>query len=351
MIGVAGDHGAAPVAVRTVVLTGRPIGIRPSGERQRELLDIRLCVGGHEGPGGRRQYRRAIRIQHVGADGKQLHEFARIVFVGVRTRSGLDVVGHVQIVAHGRIKGDVFHELAIVIEGVAGEHVQVRHIKIRLPDFIAGNHPNLVQGKHHALPQLVRAGLRVQGVLEKYREQHMNVVHSQRGNRVINIRRRRLKLRHQKILHAARFHGDKLRIVGTKRALFEEAHSRSLVHDGDGHGCGRGWGAIGHGIDDRQINNDRCWRVSRCRQVRGIDKRGRKPRCGQENLRATNEFAANHADAKGCVGNQRGRKDKTDQRDRIRERHFGGLIRTGVSGACCGNEDLVLRRNLSWRSI
>ncbi len=161
MVGVAGDHGAAPVAVRTVVLTGRPIGIRPSGERQRKLLDIGLCVRGNEGPGGRRQYRRAVRIQHVRADGKQLHKLARIVLVGMRAGSGLDVVGHVQIVAHGRIKGDVFHELAIVAERVASEHAQVRHIKVRLPDFIAGYHPNLVQGKHHALPQLVRAGLRV----------------------------------------------------------------------------------------------------------------------------------------------------------------------------------------------
>ena len=76
--------------------------------------------------------------------------------------SGLDVVGHVQIIAHGRIERDVFHELAIITKRVAGEHAQVRHIKIGLPYLVAGNHPNLVQGKHHALPQLVRASLRVQ---------------------------------------------------------------------------------------------------------------------------------------------------------------------------------------------
>jgi len=43
------------------------------------------------------------------------------------------------------------------------------------------------QGKHHALPQLVRTSLCVQSVLEKY-GQKMNVVHSRRGDRVIDIR-------------------------------------------------------------------------------------------------------------------------------------------------------------------
>jgi len=131
----------------------------------------------------------------------------------------------------------------------------------------------------------------------------MNVVHSRRGDRVIDIRRRCLKLRRQKILHAARFYSGKLRIVGTKSALFEEAHSGSLVHDGDGHGCGRGWGAIGHWIDDRQIQDAGCrWCGPRCRQMRGIHKSGRELRRAEQNLAATNEFTANHTDRDRWIG-------------------------------------------------
>src|SRR2546427_11292146 len=85
--------------------------------------------------------------------------------------------------------------------------------------------------------------------------------------------------------------------------------------------------------------------------MRRIHERGRELRGAEKNLAATDEFTANHADAEGCTGNQRGRIDKTDKRDRICQSHFSRLIRTGIRDARRGNRDLVLRRNLSRRRI
>ncbi len=174
----------------------------------------------------------------------------------------------------------------------------------------------------------------------------MNIVHPRSDVRI--GRNRRLKLRCKETLQSSRFHSGKLRIVGTKGALFEEAHCSSLVDDRDGHRLGRGWRAIGHWIDNRQIEDaGRCLCGSRCRQMRRIHERSRELRRAEQNLAAADEFTSNHADRKPCIGCQCGRIDKTDKRDWICQRHVSRLIRTGVRRARGGNKYFVLRRHLS----
>ena len=71
---------------------------------------------------------RPIRIQTVQADGKELQDFTRIVFIRIR----LLVVGHVQIVAHGGIQRDLVQQLSEVSERVAIQGLQVWSESARL---------------------------------------------------------------------------------------------------------------------------------------------------------------------------------------------------------------------------
>src|SRR5260370_23665008 len=85
--------------------------------------------------------------------------------------------------------------------------------------------------------------------------------------------------------------------------------------------------------------------------MRRIRKRGRELRGAEQHLGATDKFAANNADADRCISSQRGRIDKTDERNRICQSHVSRLTHTRVRGARGGNKYFVLCRNPSPRGI
>src|SRR5260370_42405821 len=85
--------------------------------------------------------------------------------------------------------------------------------------------------------------------------------------------------------------------------------------------------------------------------MRRIQKRGRELRGAEQHLGATDKFAANNADADRCISSQRGRIDKTDERNRICQSHVSRLTHTRVRGARGGKKYFFLCRNLSRRCI
>ena len=85
-----------------------------------------LAVGRHE-IALRIQNQRAVRPQPVQADGKELLDFARIIFVGVQAgdEAALVVALHVQIQTHRRMQRDGFEQRAEIAEGIVEQHVVI----------------------------------------------------------------------------------------------------------------------------------------------------------------------------------------------------------------------------------
>ena len=82
------NHRANPVG--GIVLLQRGAGLRgigPAGVGQRESLDICLRVGG-DGIAAAIELQRAVFIELVEAQSEKLHQFARVIFVGMLRRMG-----------------------------------------------------------------------------------------------------------------------------------------------------------------------------------------------------------------------------------------------------------------------
>src|SRR6266496_5309426 len=88
---------------------GRSRSESPTSEYSGEVVDCSLSVGRNI-LAHRIQLWSAILIQFNSANGVELQNLARIILV----RIGLGVVGHVQMIAHGRIERDFQEQLAVI---------------------------------------------------------------------------------------------------------------------------------------------------------------------------------------------------------------------------------------------
>ena len=123
-----------------------------------ERHHVILGVGGNR-IAGAIQDGRAIDIQLVETQAEELHDFARVVFVGVLADGGLVVVDHVQVVAHRRRQRDVFHDVVIIAERVFVERAQVIRVAQRIADLVRADHPQFVQRQTGAAAELVATGI------------------------------------------------------------------------------------------------------------------------------------------------------------------------------------------------
>ena len=155
--------------------------IGPAGKHPRHRLHRILIVRGDWISAAVILYRTVL-IELVHAQGEELHQFARVVLIRVRTecRVRLIVVHHVQIAPHGRAQRDVAHDRAVVRERILQKQPHIwRHALHR--DRISGCHPDLAQRQSHALAQLI--GIR-QSVREKRPlRRHQIIVRDVRGRR------------------------------------------------------------------------------------------------------------------------------------------------------------------------
>ena len=132
------------------------VGVGPSGIGSGEGLDLGLGVDG-DGIAGGVKLERAVGVERVDAGGEELHEFARVVFVGDLAGGGLVAVEHVEIAAHRGGEADVIHDCGEVGEGIFGQHVLVGRDGTGV-DGVGGDDEDLREGEGNALAELVGAG-------------------------------------------------------------------------------------------------------------------------------------------------------------------------------------------------
>ena len=129
------------------------------GEHAGELGDVLVGVGWNREAVGV-ESSRAILIEFPQADGKQLHDFASIIFIGknVVDRIGFPVLQVAEIKTHAGMKRDVEQQVAVIPKRVFEQHVVIiRHAdRIHREGFgSVGYHQNLTQRVSHALPQRI----------------------------------------------------------------------------------------------------------------------------------------------------------------------------------------------------
>ncbi len=127
----------------------------PAGKRLRKSLDDLLVVG-RDRLSLCVLLRRAIVIEHHGADGEQLQHLAGIVLV----RHLAAAAQHVEVDAHRRMQGHILQEVAEVAESVPAEHVEIAGCgRPGVLDAVIGDrdHHELQQRIRYALAQLVAA--------------------------------------------------------------------------------------------------------------------------------------------------------------------------------------------------
>jgi hypothetical protein len=145
----------------------RACGARPPPAREhvREAFDDGL-IESRNGLAQRVALRRAVRVELHEADGEQLHELARVVFVGadISRRVRFLIAEHREVHAHHRVQRHVLHQGAEVAECVARQRVVVVGEPERiLCERDLRHHHDLRQRPGDALAQLVVA---VHDVLE-----------------------------------------------------------------------------------------------------------------------------------------------------------------------------------------
>ena len=96
----------------------------PTGQYPRQIGDVTLCIG-LQLVARCVLLHSAIQIELDQAQAKQLHHLARIVFVGCPPcrRVFLQVAFGVEVIAHGRVEGDVFQQLAVVAKRIGHQHI------------------------------------------------------------------------------------------------------------------------------------------------------------------------------------------------------------------------------------
>ncbi len=148
-----------------VILPVRPVQrtpgigrIGPAGEGAGELQDVLFGVG-RQGLAVRTHLRRPVRVEEVHAQGEQLQQLTRPVFVG---RLGIlfrlrGVVDHVEVGPHGRAQSHFAQQIEVVAERVLVENPQVGNHLVAPSHAVGGDHQDLAQRENHALAQLILA--------------------------------------------------------------------------------------------------------------------------------------------------------------------------------------------------
>ena len=95
-----------------------------AGEDRGQALDVGVGVG-RDGLTGRVELLRSIVIQLIEADGEELHDFARVVLVGIGGGVAFVVAEHGEHLAHHRVEGHVLKQCAEVAEGILAQQVVV----------------------------------------------------------------------------------------------------------------------------------------------------------------------------------------------------------------------------------
>ena len=138
-------------------------GEAPAGENFRDLGDGGLIVSRDRLAGGI-ELQRAVGLEEIQPEGEELHDFARIIFVGQRdgdaagVEGGLGVAERAEINTHHRAERDRFEEVAEIAEGSAHEVIVVvgeaEGIVVERALHI-GDDEDFAEGKGDALAELV----------------------------------------------------------------------------------------------------------------------------------------------------------------------------------------------------
>ena len=141
--------------------------VGPAGEDFGQLGDGRLIVSG-DGETVRAEGKGAVGLEHREPDGEKLHDLAGVVLVGRGAGDGIGfaVAEGAEVVAHHRVKGDVFEESAEVAEGALAKDIVVVGDGLGLivaAEAHVGDDEDLAEGVGDALAKLVGSG---EGVFE-----------------------------------------------------------------------------------------------------------------------------------------------------------------------------------------
>ena len=153
----AGHHRLAPIAP----IARRPVGRQPitfpTRQHTRQFFDIVLAVGFNVATPVV-ALRRAVGVELEHANGEQLQQFTRVVFIR-RTGWTFGALGAVlivvQVMRHVAIDRDLAQQGAVAAKSVAVQQVDPVHMPRR---FALGGpgHQKLRQRPHHPQPQLIR---------------------------------------------------------------------------------------------------------------------------------------------------------------------------------------------------
>ncbi len=137
---------------------------RTTDSKTREYLgkvgDCVLAVGRNR-PSRGVEHGRAVDVQFLQPDREQLHDLARVVFVGLVPRACLAVAEVAEVLAHRDVVGHVLQQRCVAVEGGVGQHVPVgagllRTVVVDQSGMLRRDDEDLRQREGHALAQLVR---------------------------------------------------------------------------------------------------------------------------------------------------------------------------------------------------
>ena len=103
--------------------------MRPTRHHSRQLGDIPLVIGRH-GQSRTIQHEAAVGMTQNKTDGKELHDFARIVFIRTNDETSTCVIGSPigdvgQINTHHRTVSDLLQQLAVFAKSTRSQHVPI----------------------------------------------------------------------------------------------------------------------------------------------------------------------------------------------------------------------------------
>ncbi len=112
--------------IQPVLFRHRKPAVAPAGEHVRETFDHAFVIGRNRQAIGV-EHERSVGMQFVQPDGKQLQDFARVIFVGAASagRVFLVIAQHVQIATHRRTERHIFEQLPEVAKRVLLQHVHI----------------------------------------------------------------------------------------------------------------------------------------------------------------------------------------------------------------------------------
>lgn len=141
-----------------------------AGEDFGEAHDIVIGIR-RNGLAGAVELLSTVVVELIEADGGQLHDFSRVVFIGVSGGVSLVIAEHGEVFAHHGVESEIFKELSEIAKGVRAKSVVVigftaRHVLDGGID--AGVDEDFRESVLHALAKLVAGGKVVlpEGVLD-----------------------------------------------------------------------------------------------------------------------------------------------------------------------------------------